>query len=221
MAGVNLFDMLAQAQGGQGLGNLGRQFGLTDEQTQMAAKALLPALSSGLKRNAAQPGGLEALMGALATGRHQTYYDQPEALGRPETVADGNAILGHILGSKDVSREAAARASQQTGVSDSVLKQMLPVLATMAMGALSKQAAQPQTRNAMQQAVGQFNAPQAGGGGLLGAVLGAVMSGGAKPQAAQQQQGGALGLLGGLLDADGDGSAMDDIFDMVMKSQRR
>ena len=31
------------------------------------------------------------------------------------------------------------------------------------------------------------------------------------------QQSGVMGMLGGLLDADGDGSAMDDIFEMVMK----
>ena len=35
----------------------------------------------------------------------------------------------------------AQRASQQTGISDGVLKQMLPMVSTMVMGALSKQSA--------------------------------------------------------------------------------
>ena len=41
--------------------------------------------------------------------------------------------------------------------------------------------------------------------------------GGGKQQAQAQQGGGALGMLSGLLDADGDGNAMDDILNMVMK----
>jgi hypothetical protein len=42
--------------------------------------------------------------------------------------------LGHILGSKDVSRQVAAQASTRTGISELVLKQMLPAVATLAMG---------------------------------------------------------------------------------------
>ena len=54
---------------------------------------------------------------------------------------DGNAILGHILGSRDVSRAVATNASSATGIGPDVLKKMLPVVATLAMGALAKQAA--------------------------------------------------------------------------------
>src|SRR5262249_25354995 len=48
-------------------------------------------------------------------------------------------ILGHILGSKDVSRSVASNAASATGLSPAVLQQMLPVVAALAMGALSKQ----------------------------------------------------------------------------------
>jgi len=44
-----------------------------------------------------------------------------------KTVQDGNGILGHIFGSKDVSREVAARASAQSGVGADVLKKLLPI----------------------------------------------------------------------------------------------
>ena len=57
------------------------------------------------------------------------------------------------------------------------------------------------------------------GGGLLGGLLGAVMGGGRQQAAAQPQQSGMMGMLGNLLDADKDGSAVDDIFDMVMKQR--
>jgi hypothetical protein len=101
----------------------------------------MPALAAGLSRNAAQPGGLEGLIGALAGGAHERYLDDPSAMTGTGAVRDGNGILGHILGSKDVSRQVAARASAQTGIGADVLKQMLPLVATLAMGALAKQTA--------------------------------------------------------------------------------
>ena len=49
------------------------------------------------------------------------------------------AILGHVLGSKEASRQVAAGAAQKTGIDPSVLKQMLPIVAAMVMGGLSRQ----------------------------------------------------------------------------------
>lgn len=215
MAGLNLFDMLNGGAGQGAVNHIGQQFGLDAASTQAAMKALLPALSGGLKRNVSQPGGLESLLGALNNGNHDRYLDQPDQLGRPESIADGNAILGHLLGSKETSRAVAARASQRSGVSDSILKQMLPVIATMAMGALSKQTKEPSLQQSLFGAVLGGNAPQAGveSRGGLGAVLGSLT--GAKRE--QQAQANPLGMFGNLLDADGDGNAVDDIFDMVMK----
>ncbi len=218
MAGINLFDMLSQAQGGGAMKQVEQQFGLDPSQTQNAVRALLPALSAGLKSNAAQPGGLEALLGALSKGDHSRYLDQPDSLARPETVQDGNAILGKLLGSKDMSRAVASRAAQRTGLTDGLLKKMLPVVATMVMGSLSKQSQQPDMLQALMGAFGgsqqQQVAPQGGLGGLLGGLLG----GGQTRAPARQKPD--LGVLGGLLDADGDGNALDDIFDMVMKQRR-
>lgn len=82
-------------------------------------------------------------MAALAGGQHQGYVNDSSSLARAETIADGNEILGHIFGSKDVSRQVASRVAAQTGIGESVLKGMLPVVAAMMMGSMSKQAAQP------------------------------------------------------------------------------
>jgi hypothetical protein len=134
-------DILSSLLGDQSAGvtnQLGRQFGLDPSQASAALTALLPALAAGLKTNAASSSGLEGLAGALASGGHQRYVDDLSTLGQPETAADGNGILGHIFGSKDVSREVARRASAQSGVSADVLKQMLPVVATLVMGALAR-----------------------------------------------------------------------------------
>jgi len=135
---MNILQALLAAQGGGAVQQLGRQFGLQDDQATAALSALVPALAAGMAKNAAQDGGLAGLTGALSGGRHGQYLDDLGALARPETVADGNGILGHILGSKDVSRQVAAQAAASTGVGPDILKQMLPVVAAMMMGALAK-----------------------------------------------------------------------------------
>lgn len=138
---MNLMEMLMNAQGGGAVRQLANQFGLEEGQAASALQHLLPALTGGLQRNLSQEGGLDSLLGAMAGGRHQQYLENPDLMGQADTVADGNGILGHLLGSKDVSRQVASHASEQTGIGSAVLKQMLPVVATMVMGALSKQSA--------------------------------------------------------------------------------
>ncbi len=209
-----LLDLLAGAQARPAKQQLGQQFGLSDEVTQQAMSALIPALAAGLKSNASQPGGVEALLGALGKGGHARYLDDPSLLGRTDTREDGNGILGHLLGSKDMSRSVAAQAAQKTGIDSDILKQMLPLVATMVMGSLSKKSEEPDTLAQLTGMLGGASKSQSGGlGGLLGGLFG-----GGKKQAAPQNDG--LGVLGALFDADRDGSAMDDIFQMVLKGRR-
>jgi hypothetical protein len=138
---MSILNAILGAQDGQTVGALSQQFGLSQDQTVSALGALLPALAGGLQRNVSNQGGLEQLMSALTTGQHGRYIDDAGRLGSADTVNDGNAILSHILGSRDVSRAVATNASSATGIGPDVLKKMLPVVATLAMGALAKQAA--------------------------------------------------------------------------------
>lgn len=136
---MNLMELLMNTGGNAAVGQIGARFGLDEGQTQAALQQLLPALGSGLQRNAAAEGGIDALLGALSNGNHSRYLDNPELLGAEETTRDGNGILGHLLGSKDASRAVASHAAAETGIGAEILKQMLPVVATMVMGSLAKQ----------------------------------------------------------------------------------
>jgi len=135
---MDLLNSILNAKGGAAVSQLASQFGLGEDQAASAIQNLVPALAGGLQRNISQ-GGLENLLGALTKGQHQRYLDDPSTLSSEEVREEGNGILEHILGSKDVSRQVAATASARTGISDSILKQMLPTVAALAMGALSKQ----------------------------------------------------------------------------------
>ena len=167
------------AAGGGVVKQVAQQFGIDDNQAQSAISALLPALTNGMRNN--NSGGVEGLLGALMNGNHQQYVDDPSSLASEETTLDGNSILGHVLGSKDNSRAVAAQAAQETGLDSSLLKQMLPVIATLAMGALSKHLA----------GGGAAAQEQPQGGGNLMGILGGLLGGG--------QQGGGNDMMGSVL----------------------
>ncbi len=140
---MSLLNSILTAQGGGMVENLAAQFGLDRTQAESALAQLVPALGKGVSNNIAQPGGLGGLVGALTNGSHARYLDEPTQLAQADTINDGNAILGHLFGSKEVSRQVARNGASKTGLSDDILKKMLPVVATMVMGALSKQRAEP------------------------------------------------------------------------------
>lgn len=221
---MNILDSILSAQGGAGVQQLGSRFNLNEGQTRSAIEALLPMLAGAVQRNASQPGGLEGLLGALSDGHHQRYLDDPSALQSPDTMLDGNAILGHLLGDKSVSREAATRASAQTGIGSDVLRQMLPMLAAMLMGGLSKGASAGGMFGGSQQNPGGAGGLGGGLGDALGGLLGGALGGGAARSGyaqSGQQGGGLLDMLTPILDQDRDGSALDDILGMAGRFLRR
>ena len=180
---MNILDVIMNAQGGNAVRQAGAQVGLGEAETATALSALVPVLAAGFQRNLESPDGLTGLLGALTGGGHQRYIDDPTALAG--ATADGNGILGHVLGGKDVSRALADRASTQTGISPEILKQLLPIAASLMMGAFSRQQAQ--------------------GGGLS-------MAAGASPGAGS---GGLMDLLTPLVDKNRDGLIVDDVGGMI------
>lgn len=190
---MNILEAILSAQGGAPVRQMGARVGVDESQAQSALEALLPMLAGAVNRNATQPGGLEGLLGALSDGHHQRYLDDPSTLTEEATVQDGNAILGHLFGDKEVSREVASRAAAQTGIGADILKRMLPIVAAMLMGGLSKGALGGGSRGA--------------GSGGLGGMFGGGQAGG--------QGGGLLEMLTPMLDRNRDGSALDDILGMA------
>ncbi len=166
---MNLLESILSASGGSALTEIASKLNLDAGQATDVLKHLAPALGRGIQRNTAEPSGLDSLMNALSKGNHERYLDQPSAVTEESAINDGNGILGHIFGSKDVSRQVANHASKQTGVSSSLIKKMLPMIASLAMGALAKQKnTQPDFANSMQ---------GGGGGSLLNSFLDAHKDG--------------------------------------------
>lgn len=135
---MNLMEAILSG-GGSPLSQISRQLGLSEEQVKQVTAQYIPALTNGIKKNVTQEGGLEGLMKALNKGRHDRYLDDAEALGSEQAVLDGNGILGHLLKSKDTSRQLAAKTAEKTGLDLGILKKALPLIAGVVMGALRKQ----------------------------------------------------------------------------------
>ena len=143
-----LFEMLTSAQNGQAVEAMARQFGLSQKQARDAMEALMPAFSQGLKRNASDPSGVGSFLNALSSGQHAKYFEDMQRAFQPSGIEEGNGILGHLFGSKDLSRAVAKQAEQASGVGQDILKQMLPALASVIMGGLFKQSTEPQRAQA-------------------------------------------------------------------------
>jgi hypothetical protein len=178
---MNILDTILNHQDGAAVQQLAQQFGLGNDQTISALSALVPQLASGVQQNLQQPGGLQGLLGALAGGGHDQYLNDPSQLGDPSTIADGKGILGHILGSKSASHDVTANAAAQTGISQDLLKQMLPLVATLVMGSLARQTSR------------------------------------AAASAGTASSAGMMGEVASMLDANHDGSVVDDVAGMVGK----
>jgi len=182
---MQITDVLNQTGG---LQSIARELGISESQVAAGATALAPAILGGFQNQAQnQPGGLAGLgglLGQLGGGGMLDNVVQPQ----PTDVTPGNQLLGHIFGSKDVSRNVAQNAAAQSGLEPSVLKKMLPMLTMLLAGYMMRQAGKHTNAGAA-----DAGAATAGGGlgGGLGNILGGLLGG--------SGLGGALGgILGGL-----------------------
>lgn len=213
----NLFEMMMQAQGGNAMQNMARQFGLAPEQTQSAVEALLPAFQMGLQKQTESVQGFQELMRTMTGGGFAQLHDA-DGDGIPDEAAEqGKDVLGQLFGGKEVSRAVAAQASAMSGISDAIIKQMLPIVASMLMGGLFKgamnqglggvlgqamqgnfgnamnemmRAGQPQPRNPMQDMMGQ-----------MGQIFGGMMGQKPAPPQPQDPMSAGMDMLKGMFDA--------------------
>jgi hypothetical protein len=131
-----------KAQNGDAVEAMAKQFGLAQEQMTKAMTALMPAFSTGLKRTMDNPYDFSALMAAISSGSYTKYFEDTAKAFSPQGVADGNAILGQIFGSKEVSRAIAAQAAQMSGIGQEIYQQMMPAVANAMVGGMFKQIAE-------------------------------------------------------------------------------
>ena len=183
-------DIFSQLSG-PALQQISQQLGTGHTQTAGAVAAALPLLLGAMGRNASQPQGAEALFGALgrdhqgAAGMGLGDILGAVLGGAQSRQTDGLGQLGHIFGGRQ--QQAVSGLGQATGLGNDKAQMLLKILAPIVMAYLAKRM------------FGQQQAAQPASAGLLGDILGQ------EQQQVRQQGGIGGGLLGAVLDQDGDG----------------
>ena len=194
-----IFSQLSRADVQQ----IGSQLGTGQAQTAGAIAAALPMILGAMGRNASQPDGADALFGALGRD-HSGGGGIADILGavlggQQSRQTDGLGQLGHIFGGQLPRAEAGL--GQATGLGGDKAQMLLKILAPIVMAYLAKRMFGGQQ--------------QAGSAQVLGDILG-------QERQVQQQQGGlGGGLLGAVLDQDGDGQlGLGDLLKVGMGAMR-
>ena len=198
MSGI--LDLLNSDLGKTIVNGVSNQTNQPANKTQDVLTMALPVLMAAMKRNASTPQGAEGLLGALNSGKHDgSILDNLGGLfsGGVDTnvLDDGSKILGHVLGGKQQNVQNAI--SQKSGIDANTVAQILKVAAPILMGVLGNQAKQQNVNSS------------SGIEGLLGGLLGG--------NSAKSEQ----SFLESILDADGDGSVIDDVAGMVLGGDKK
>ena len=197
MSGI--LDLLSSDLGKQIVSGVAGSTGNDSAKTSSVLTMALPVLMKAMQNNASTPEGAEGLMGALSGKHDGSILDNLGGLfggGVDEKVKqDGAGILGHILGGKQQGIEQVI--GQKSGLGAASVANILKVAAPLLMGVLAKQKKEQNINNS----------------GDLTALLGGLLSG----NSADNDQ----NFLEKMLDADGDGSVIDDVAGMVLGGSKK
>ncbi len=187
---MDILDLLTNQLGNENiLKELSKTANAEPSQIQKAVSLGVPALLESLGRNAKTEEGALSLAKALDSHKDDK-VDDIEGFLKNVNMEDGSKILGHILGGnkQKVQKNLAA----QTGLQDNQVQDILKQLAPLLLGSLGKQKA----------------SKNVGSDGLQNMLAG-VLAG----QASKNN--GIMDSVTKLLDADDDGSIVDDVGKML------
>lgn len=198
----DLMELLQSQMGGDLTQVLSKQLNTEPEKTDVAVQSAFTAILSGLSKNISTSEGAQSFLGALDRDHDGSILNDLAgfiggAMGNGNdnsSMLNGAGILNHVLGSKQ--NNIVETIAKVAGIDTSKSGQLLITLAPMIMGLLGKMKS---TNN------------------MSGGSLVDLISRSAEPQP-EQQQSGLMGVFTKMLDKDGDGSVMDDIAGMGMKS---
>ena len=133
----DLLGSLLQQLGGDGVAQIARSAGVSGGDVTSVLAGAVPAMMSGLTRNAASSGGASALLGALDRDHDGSVLDDVMGyLGGGGNIADGAGILGHVFGGRQEKVEQAV--SRTSGVDMGSVTKIMAMMAPLIMGSLGK-----------------------------------------------------------------------------------
>jgi len=194
-----ILDLLNSDLGKQIVSGVAGSTGTDTNKTSSVLTMALPILMKGMEWNASSPEGTAGLLNALNNKHDGSILDNLSGLfngGVDDSVKqDGAGILGHILGGKQKGVQQVI--GQKSGLDADTVGNILKIAAPLVMGYLGKQKNNQNIANS-----GDLT-------GLLGGLLGG--------NSAKSEQ----NFLEQILDADGDGSVVDDVAGMLLGGNKK
>jgi hypothetical protein len=135
---MQLMDAMRQAQNGKAIDNVARTFGIKSTEAEAVIAALIPQVGRVIERNTLSRGGIADVVTALGDPRYRSALETPDLLKTPQMQSAGIELLERLVGNKDKSRALAAHAAASSGLSEVLIKQLLPYLLPMIIGAIAK-----------------------------------------------------------------------------------
>jgi hypothetical protein len=189
MAMASILDMIAPTLlNDNTVSMISQQLGIDEATARKGIEMGAPLLLSALANNTRSPEGAEALSNAVAQDHSARTLEDPTAALEKYQSGEGGAILNHVLGGQKAQVEQ--QLSQNTGIDAGKL---LEILAPMIMGGLAAQQG------------GSVNP-----GGLAGELQQTQTQ-------MQQSDNPIIAMATQMLDANRDGSMIDDILGMVAR----
>lgn len=179
---MSLITTLEQAQSGSFFASAGEVAGVPEDAARQAVAVLGPAIAEKLKARAlSEPDTYEQLLDLIEEGETADGPADAAAMTGPEAIADGNAILTEIYGSRNAAIAEARRLAGE--LPETALGPLAAITATAVLWVVS------QTGRSMPLAAAQ---PAAGtGSGILGTIVEALVKGalqGARRQLAPRRR---------------------------------
>ncbi|AUS04065.1 DUF937 domain-containing protein [Pseudotamlana carrageenivorans] len=189
-----IIDLLNSDQGKTLINGVAEQTNQPQRKTKDVLTMALPLLTAAMKQNTKTTQGADGLYNAINTKHDGSILDDLEGLFKggvnTDVINDGGNILNHVLGPKQQHVENTL--SAKSGMDANSVSQILKIAAPLLLGLLGKKSRQNNVNNPSDL------------GSLLGGLLGGNASG-------HEQN-----LLESILDADGDGSVIDDVAGMLL-----
>ncbi len=133
----SIIQLLVTQLGSGAVSEISKSLGVDDDKAQQAVGMALPMILGALNRNTASSDGAEALVGALQRDHDGSILNNlSQAVGSQQTMNDGAAILGHVLG--DQQSGLVQSVSRATNLKPEQVAQIFSILAPIVMGALGQ-----------------------------------------------------------------------------------
>jgi len=196
---ASILDLLSSDMGKELISGASRKTGQPADKTANVLSMALPVILGAMQKNASTPQGAKSLNNALEDNRHDgSILSQLSGLlenqsGDEGLMKDGAGILNHVLGGNQ--QKVQQSISKVSGVDANSVAKIIQMAAPILMGVLGNQKRKD-------------NVGESGLGDLLGSVMG-------------ENTNHDRSLIETLLDADGDGSVIDDIAGMVLGGKKK